>query len=953
MNLTRVALNVNFVERFFTFDPEKDTLADVLRRYGLTGTKVGCRAGQCGACSVIVNGQVVRACVKKMKNVAPLSDIITIEGVGQPGHLHPLQQAWITYGGVQCGFCTPGFIVSAYQLLKENPAPSREEVREWFQEHKNLCRCTGYKPLVDCVMAAAEVMRGEKTMEDITWKMPEDGKIYGTKVPKPTALAKVTGLCDFGDDIGLKMPSATLHLALVMPETSHANVLGIDFSAAEKMPGVVRVITAKDVPGTNKIIAPHGTSRVTVEWPIREVIVSKTIYRYGDVVAVVAARSWEEARAAAKKVKVELEQLPEYLNALDIARAPRLHEGIDNQFCLQPLYKGQNSNGDDASNEEVTSKVKEIFASAPYVVEGSFRSTPEPHLMLEPDTMQAYIDEEGRVTVQCKSQTIYRHKDSIAYALGLAEDQVRIIENPTGATFGAGLNHNSFAIAAACTMVLQQPVTLTMSMAENIHYTGKRATMFSNARLACDEQGKIMALEYDNLFDMGGYHDLAFGMSQKCVCYMGFGYNVPYIRACGRLSFSNFNYCTTYRSFGSPQAYTAFENLVDMMAEKIGMDPFEFRYLNAIRPGDHYISSAPYKLYTVTQLMDMVRPYYEQAKKRAAELSTPEKKRGVGIVVGGYTSVAHNDNAYAALELMPDGSVTNYNSWEQQGQGADAGTLIHTYEALRPLGLPLEKVRMVQNDTLTCPNSGAAAGSRCHYMVGKATLDAAGQLMDAMRKPDGTYRTYDEMVAEGIPTKYLGHGKYRGAINLDPNTGHGDPFPEYMFAVYLCEAEVDIKTGKTKVLSLRSAADVGVIGNRLGCEGQAYGGASHSIGFALQENYTADYKKSSTLKGCGIPDILDIPDGDNFEFMYLETPRPNGPHGSSGASENFQSVGHMAVLHAIYDAVGVRIYELPATPEKVLAAMKANAEGRELKPEKYDFGSTLDEVLYWLKENPI
>ena len=255
IRLTRVRLIINGVERPVVCDLQKDTLATVLRRMGLTGTKVGCGIGVCGACSVLLNGEVVRSCTKKMKMVKEHSEITTIEGIGTPQHLHPLQQAWITYGAAQCGFCTPGFIVSAYGLLQGNPSPTREEVRDWFQAHHNVCRCTGYKPLVDAVMAAAEVMRGEKTMEDIIWK-DKGEDIYGSDRPRPTALGKVTGLTDYGDDIKLKMPEGVAHLAVVIPDVAHAKIKGVDIAAAEAMPGVYKVLTSADVKGTNNVEGP-------------------------------------------------------------------------------------------------------------------------------------------------------------------------------------------------------------------------------------------------------------------------------------------------------------------------------------------------------------------------------------------------------------------------------------------------------------------------------------------------------------------------------------------------------------------------------------------------------------------------------------------------------------------------------------------------------------------------
>jgi aldehyde oxidoreductase len=247
MKLARLSLMINGVERPVVCNPESDNLTAVLRRMGLTGTKMGCGTGVCGSCSVLLNGKVVRSCARKMKSIPEFSEIITIEGIGTPQHLHPLQQAWITYGSTQCGFCTPGFIVSAYGLLSENAAPTREEVREWFRRHQNICRCTGYKPLVDAVMAAAKVMRGEATMKDITYDFVGEKEIYGSRRPRPTALKKVCGLADYGDDVKLQMPQETAYLAVVVSEVPHAKIISIDTAEAEAMPGVYKVMTAKDV----------------------------------------------------------------------------------------------------------------------------------------------------------------------------------------------------------------------------------------------------------------------------------------------------------------------------------------------------------------------------------------------------------------------------------------------------------------------------------------------------------------------------------------------------------------------------------------------------------------------------------------------------------------------------------------------------------------------------------
>ncbi|WP_414733021.1 molybdopterin-dependent aldehyde oxidoreductase [Acetobacterium carbinolicum] len=939
MTRRKVLLMINGAERMLVYDPETDTLADVLRRIGLTGTKVGCGTGQCGACSVIFNGKVIRSCSKKMKTIEDGSEITTIEGIGTPTNLHPIQLAWIVYGGVQCGFCTPGFIVSAKGLLDTNLNPTRADVRDWFQKHRNACRCTGYKPLVDAVMAAAEVMRGEMTMAELSFDIPEDGRIYNTRYPRPAALAKVTGTCDYGDDIGMKMPD-TLHLAVVLARVSHARLLSIDTSVAEQLPGVEKVITHQDVKGINRITFPVGGARSKANGFDHAILVSDKIYRYGDIVAVVAARTKKEAREAAEKVTFEYERLPEYLNILETMAidAPQINDEYPNIYIEVPVIKGQDT--------------RDVLKNSAHVVEGSFYSQRQPHLVIEPDTNQAYFDEEGRLTVQCKSLALGLTKGVIGAGIGFPVENIRIIENPTGASFGYAISPLMPAIVAVAAMATEKPVTVTLSYEEHQHITGKRAPSFSNAKLGCDENGKLTAIEYEIAYDKGSCTETADVLVQKGLRFMGAPYTIPNAMGLSKAVVSNHTYSTAFRGFGSPQCYTCSEQLMDMLAEKVGIDPLEFRYINVYRQGDTSLNGNQFDVYPMVEILDKLRPRYQEAMKRAKKESTPERRRGVGISCGEYNVTSGpNDHAEVALGLNPDGTVTHYNTWEDQGQGADIGTLVHTSEALRPLGLRPDQIRLCMNDTALSPITGPAAGSRSHYMAGNATINAAEQLMNAMRKKDGSYRTYDEMVSAGIPTKYLGIADTTGqTTDLDPNMGQGNPTAEYTFCVFMAEVEVEVATGETKVLSMKCIADVGVVGNILAVEGQAFGGMEHGIGMALSEEYD-DIKKHISLIGSGFPFIKTIPD--NLTVEFIETRRPSGPHGSSGCAEAFQSSPHVAVINGIYNACGVRIKELPARPQKVKALLEAQVDGREIEQKKYFLGSDFYETIDAIKANPV
>ena len=943
--LKKMWLNINGVDRMFICDPEKDSLADVIRRLGLTGTKVGCNIGVCGACSVILNGKVIRSCTRKIKSVEEYSTVTTIEGIGIPSNLHPLQQAWITYGGVQCGFCTPGFIVSAYGLLQENSSPTREEVRNWFQQHRNICRCTGYQPLVDSVMAAAKVMRGEATMADIQYKEPDNKEYYGTGVPRPAALGKVCGLTDYGDDIAQKMPEGTLYAAVVQPQVyHHAKILGLDASEAEKMPGYIRLITAKDVKGTNYFASMNNHKRSTVVKPSRPIIHDEKIYRYGDVVAVVLADTHEHAREAAAKIKVSLEPLPEYTNYLDavMPNAMRIHDDTPNLFMKQPLLKGDFNN------------VEKIMEDSAYSVSGSFYATREPHLSLEGDIVQAYWGDDDMLTVQCKAQGIAGAKGSMAQGIGIPMDKLRIIMNPTGGSFGWSMSAGSYALAAVCTMATGLPTSLSMSYEEHQHFSGKRRPAYSNAAMSCDKNGKITGMTYDFGVDQGAYSDGGEGISSRFIRYMGWPYAVPNIKGLCRLAITNHNFGVAYRGFGAPQTMTAGEAIVDMLAEKAGIDPFEFRYINVARPGDTTPNSYPYRQYPMVALMDQMRPYYEKALADAKAADTPAVRRGVGIAAGAYNCTGgKGDKASVALELNPDGTVTQYNTWEDIGQGGDVGSIMSTLEVLKPLGLTYQQVKIKQNDSMF-PDSGAAAGSRSHMMNGFATKLAGEQLLNAMKKPDGTYRTYAEMKAENIPTYYVGTHEntvFADLSEYDPNTGVGDPIPAYMYGIYMAEVEVEVKTGKAKVIGYVGVSDIGKVGNKLSVDGQAFGGFSHCIGYALSENYD-DVKKHANLFGAGIPQITDIPD--KMISEYIDTDRPIGPFGSTGCSELFQSGGHMAVINAINNACGVRIYELPASPDKVKAGLEKLAKGEKITPpEPYFLGSDFEDEMDDIIANPV
>ena len=629
-----------------------------------------------------------------------------------------------------------------------------------------------------------------------------------------------------------------------------------------------------------------------------------------------------------RPVKQNLELLPEYMSYPEavMPNAIQLQEQLPNFYMEQPLYKGQDT--------------AELFDEADVVAEGSFHSSREPHLPIEPDSVQGYFEADGTLTIQCKAQALYDARAEVAAATGQPPEKLRVIQNPTGGSFGYAMASNTYSLVATAVQHLGVPCTLTLSYEEFSHTSGKRGASYSNARIACSKDGKITAAEYDVALDHGAYTNVASIIFGNFISIGFHGYNIPNIKALARAGSSNNGFQTAYRGFGAPQIYTTTEALIDMAAEKCGIDSWEFRFKNLAKPGDTTINSRPYKSYDIyPNLMQKIKPVYDAYKAEAEAAKKTGRHLGVGLSQGGFLcTTGMFDSSDIDLELNPDGTVTHYNTWQDVGQGGDIGALTHTLKALEPLGLQPNQVKLVMNDTGCCPNSGISAASRQHFVTGNATIDGANKLLAAMKKPDGTYRTYAEMVKDGIPTKYSGHTDHMGHgidPGLNPNNGEGEKNSEFMYVVNCALVEVDVASGKTTVLRYTSAADVGAIGNKLAVEGQAYGGLSHSIGFALSEEYNAE-KKHGNMVGCGIPTIDMIPD--DYNVIWQETLRPLGPHGSAGCSENFQCSGHMAVINAINNACGARVYELPATPAKVKAAYEKKQRGEDLTPPKYYLG---------------
>jgi len=760
--------------------------------------------------------------------------------------------------------------------------------------------------LIDAVIEASKVINGEVKESDLEFKPPADGKIWGSRYPRPTALSKVTGTIDYGADPDLKLPSNRFYLALVQAKVSHANITGIDAAEAEKMPGVVKVVTHKDIKGRNRIngLPMSGNLGDGFERPI---LCDQKVFQYGDAIAIVCASTYEEAVAASNKVKVDLENLPAYLS-LVAAKAPdaiEIHPGTPNHYYTCKVEKG-----DDPET---------IFSNPDVVVAEDYIITSRtPHMPLEPDVAFAYYDEEKRVHVHSKSIGIHLHHAMIVEGLGLKPEELLLASNPMGGTFGYKFSPTIEALVAAATISTGRPCILNFNYHQQMQYTGKRSPFYVNYKLAAAKDGKFVGLKTDFDVDHGPYSEFGDLLTVRGIQFMGAGYDIPNHRGEGRTICTNHAWGSAFRGYGGTQSIFAQEIVVDELAEKLGIDPLELRAKNCYRQGALTPNSQEPDSYSLEEMIDAMRPKYKAAKEKAAKESSATHKKGVGVALGVYgCGLDGPDSSQAYAELHQDGSITICTSWEDHGQGADSGAIGTAHQALLPMKVEPSRLKFTWPDMVNSPVSGPAGGSRSQVMTGGAIRVACEAMLAGLKKSDGSYMTYDEAKAAGKPLRYDGTFSVPG-IPLNEK-GQGKPFMVYMYGVCMAEVTVEIATGKVSCDGIVFNIDIGKVNNRLITDGQLWGGVAQAIGLALTEDFE-DIEKHKTMLAAGTPYPKDIPD--KIELNYFERHREFGPFGAAGTGEIPLCVPHPAIVNAIYNACGARVTRIPALPERVLEALK-------------------------------
>lgn len=905
----------------------RSLLAVIRDDLGLKGTKEGCSQGHCGACSVIVDSEVVRSCHVPARDVEGRR-VTTVEGLGTREAPHPVQRAFVETGAVQCGFCTPGALISAAALLERNADPSRDEILTAL--NRNLCRCTGYVKMVEAVRLAAAYLRGESapaadgggSADDRggAASSPAEGngrRVIGRSLPRRDAWEKVLGEACFAAD--LELPDIH-HLKVVRSPYAHARILGIHTEAALAVPGVVAVLTARDIPGRNA---------VAIFRPDQPILAFDKVRHLGEPVAIVVAESLEGAEAARQLVLVDWEPLPVLVTPEEALApgAPRVHDDVPNEVFVRRLARGD---------------ADAALAAADVVVEGLFTTPYNEHAYLEPEAGVAYMDGD-RVVIMVGTQNAQHSRGEVAKVLAVDPDRVRVIQTTTGGGFGGKLDVPFPAMLAIAAFATGKPVRLVLSREESFVDTTKRHPFSMDLKLGAMADGRMVGFTGELVANTGAYLSFGAGVVTRAVVHATGPYRIPNVRVRGSAVHTTGPVSGAMRGFGVPQLTFATECLVDELAAGLGMDSLELRRLNGYRDADITASGqqlearVPY-LRTLDSLLPALVAAREEAARYnvAAAAEGSRRRRGVGLASmwfgPGKTSLSEKSEVY--LEILPDGDVCVVTTAADIGQGLETVMAQITAEEL---AMPYERVHVRARDTDGAPDGGFTCASRQTYNTGNAVLDAARLLKQSVMAATAEMLAHDpatllvedaavhvdgdpelsisfaDLVAAGHSRRYF--GAYAAEVGDLDEDGQGRPYETYTFGSQVVLVEVDPETGHVDVVRVHVAHDVGTVINPQSVEGQLEGGALMGIGFALKEEFVPGV--TLNFKNYRIPRATEAPD---IEILLFETPHERGPFGAAGAGECSQMPTAPAIANAIFDAVGLRMRDLPITPARLRRA---------------------------------
>jgi len=911
-----------------------EKLSDLLRlRLRLTGTKIGCGEGRCNICTVLVDGVPTRSCLTRASNVDGKT-ILTIEGLRalRPAHqqeqredlkaLHPLQEAFINHGAIQCGFCTPGQLMTAHALLQNNPDPSLDEIREAM--NGVICRCGSYAAILSAIQTAAQAMRDGSHIQIRQVSLGEQDLAHiGKPLARPDAVAKAIGTAKFTDDLHFE---GMLYGRVLRAGVPSAILRSLDTSKARALPGVVKILTAEDLQHERY----HGVYKK--DWPILVGINERVRYQ-GDAIAILAAETQAIADQAVQLIQPEYELRPV------VSTPQQAHEQDAEQLHEQGnLLKHIHFNKGD---------LQVGFSEADVIVEHTFSTPFMEHLFMEPECSIAVPQQDGGLDLYVGSQIPFDDRLQVAEATGLPLEKVRVRGQKTGGAFGGKEDIAGQIHASLLAMATRRPVKLLFTRRESMLVHPKRHATSIKLRLGARKDGSLTAIQTELYGDTGAYASLGVPVMTRATTHSCGPYVVPHSHADCYAMYTNNPPAGAFRGFGVVQAAFGIESAMDMLAEALHLDPMAMRKKNCLHIGSttntgHFLTESV----GLPDCLDAISTWWAENGVAAPFEPLTEEISGQRLVTCwglacGFKNTGlgtgADDSSGVILRLLPAGRLQIKSGASEVGQG-----MVTTLQliAAEVLNIPPDNINVYLMDTQLTPDGGPTTASRQTYVTGNAVRQAATALreriIELLGKQIGNESATFQLSAKGADFSER-HFSWQEIHDLLKQSPEGlevecryrapDTFPldvggqihiAYGFAAQAVKVGINLDSGEVKALQVIAANDAGRVINPLGFQSQVEGGVVMGVGHALMEDFKIENGiiKSDRIARYEVPRMQDLPE---ITSIIVESKTSEGPFGAKGVGELVCVPTPPAITNAIYHAIGLRVDSLPVTKEKILS----------------------------------
>jgi len=868
-------------------------LSSVLRdELNITSVKIGCNAGDCGSCSVLVNGQPVCSCLTAVAQVQG-AEISTVDSLAGDEVLNRLQESFLHFGAAQCGVCSPAMLVCAQNLLDKTPHPDRQQVEDALGGV--LCRCTGYQKIIDAVLHASDFSGADVR--------PVAGENVGSPIRHLDGQSKVTGQLAYGADI---VPENAVFVRVIRSPHHHARFTIGDLAAFKAAhPGILAVFSADDIPGKNcfSVIPPFADQPVFAE---------NTVRFRGEAIAAIAGEAETIKAFDEADFPVDWQVEPHVLvpdDALE-SQAPQLHD----ERAGNILVRGLVQRGDADSALRKAPHQVSVSTSTPFVE----------HAYIEPEA--GFAERVGdRIVIHACTQAAQMDREAVAEIMGLELEDIRVVPTAVGGGFGSKLDISVQPFIAFAAWHLKRPAMICYTRTESMQSTTKRHPSQIRLSVGCDHNGKISGFAFDGTFNTGAYASWGPTVANRVPVHASGPYYIADYRANSVAVHTHTPPSGAFRGFGVPQSALAQECAFDELADRAGIDRLEFRLINALDNGLSTVTGQVFESGVgIRQCLQALKPAWDKALDKARSFndnSGPSQiRKGVGIASCWYgcgnTSLPNPSTV--RIGIRRSGQIVLHQGAMDIGQGANT---VITQIAADALGVPVHVIELVDGDTDLTPDCGKTSASRQTYVTGMAAR-LAGEALRAQVLRHGNVEDITEIDFSTFDVNRFGY-VLMAEETYDPPTspldenGQGIPYAVFGYGAQMIELSVDTSLGTIKLDHITTAHDVGRAINPLLVAGQIEGGVAQGIGLALMENYQPGVTEN--LHDYLIPTFGDMP---TFDNIIIEVADAEGPYGAKGLGEHVLIPTAPAIINAIRHATGAIVRNLPATPDKVLAAIK-------------------------------